>query len=313
MFDRFTDRARKVMGFARQEAQRFNQQYISTEHLLLGLVCERTGVAAQTLRNLHVTEDRLREEIARLVSDGPTMVTMGQLPFTPRMKRVMELASEEATKLRHNYIGTEHLLLGLIREPEGYAAIALRAVGLTDAIVRAEIMDLLHTPLDTSGDLGSPQTKSVAQTSSPCTAIDDHELFLAEASVIFDRYQQFTRTTAVFPGAGTTGFNSLAYLTFGLAGEAGESAEKMKKRYRLGGANAFLPGSVVVVDEKTGKEESFEEFRTALKKELSDCLWYVAALADHLGLPLSSVAQANVEKLQKRKVDGTLKGSGDNR
>ena len=109
MFDRFTDRARKVMGLARQEAQRLNHEYIGTEHILLGLVQEGSGVAANVLKNLDIDLRKVRQEVEKLVKTGPSMVTMGQLPFTPRAKKVLELALEEASNLGHNYIGTEPL------------------------------------------------------------------------------------------------------------------------------------------------------------------------------------------------------------
>ena len=126
MFDRFTDRARKVMGLARQEAQRFNHDYIGTEHVLLGLVQEGSGVAASVLKNLDIDLKKIRQEVEKLVSTGTTMVTMGQLPFTPRAKKVLELSLEVASNLGHTYIGTEHLLLGLIRESDGIAAQVLK-------------------------------------------------------------------------------------------------------------------------------------------------------------------------------------------
>jgi len=143
MFDRFTDRARKVMGLARQEAQRFNHDYIGTEHILLGLIQEGSGVAADVLKNLDVDPKRIRQEIEKLVSHGTTMVTMGQLPFTPRAKKVLELALEEASNLGHNYIGTEHLLLGLIREQEGIAAQVLQNLKVRLEDVREEVLELL--------------------------------------------------------------------------------------------------------------------------------------------------------------------------
>ncbi|HZV02206.1 MAG TPA: ATP-dependent Clp protease ATP-binding subunit, partial [Planctomycetota bacterium] len=143
MFDRFTDRARKVMGLARQEAQRFNHEYIGTEHILLGLIQEGSGVAANVLRNLDVDLDKIRREVEKIVQSGPSMVTMGQLPFTPRAKKVLELSVEEASNLGHNYIGTEHLLLGLIRENEGVAAQVLMNLGLKLEEVREEVLELL--------------------------------------------------------------------------------------------------------------------------------------------------------------------------
>jgi ATP-dependent Clp protease ATP-binding subunit ClpC len=143
MFDRFTERARKVMSLARQEAQRFNHDYIGTEHILLGLVQEGSGVAAQVLRNLEVEPRKIRIEVEKIVKNGTNMVTMGQLPFTPRAKKVLELALEEAQNLGHSYIGTEHLLLGLIRENEGIAAQVLLNLGTKLEEVREEVLELL--------------------------------------------------------------------------------------------------------------------------------------------------------------------------
>src|SRR4029453_1373128 len=143
MFDRFTDRARKVMGLARQEAQRLNHEYIGTEHILLGLVQEGSGVAANVLKNLDIDLKKIRQEVEKLVKAGPSMVTMGQLPFTPRAKKVLELALEEASNLGHTYIGTEHLLLGLIRENEGIAAQVLRNLKVKLEDVRDEVLELL--------------------------------------------------------------------------------------------------------------------------------------------------------------------------
>ena len=167
MFDRFTDRARKVMGLARQEAQRFNHQYIGTEHILLGLIQEGSGVAANVLRNLDVDPERIRQEVEKIVQDGPTMVTMGQLPFTPRAKKVLELASEEASNLRHNYIGTEHLLLGLIRENEGVAAQVLMNLGLKLEDVREEVLELLGADMSSSEATPGGTEKSSKKSKTP--------------------------------------------------------------------------------------------------------------------------------------------------
>ncbi|MHC4835006.1 MAG: ATP-dependent Clp protease ATP-binding subunit, partial [Planctomycetota bacterium] len=143
MFERFTDRARKVMALANQEAQRFNHEYIGTEHILLGLVKEGNGVGANVLRNLDVDVKKLRLEIEKLVKSGPDMVTMGKLPQTPRAKKVIEFAIEEARSLNHNYVGTEHILLGLLRESEGVAAQVLMNLGLKLEDVRQEVLNLL--------------------------------------------------------------------------------------------------------------------------------------------------------------------------
>ncbi len=144
MFDRFSDNARKVMGYSRQEADRFNHDYIGTEHILLGLIDEWSGVAADVLKNLDVDPQQIRRKVEKLLSDGTTMVTMGQLPFTSASKKVLELALEEASNLGHNYIGTEHLLLGLIREEEGIAAQVLQNNKVRLEDVREEVLELLH-------------------------------------------------------------------------------------------------------------------------------------------------------------------------
>ncbi len=143
MFDRFTDRAKKVMSFARQEAMKFNHEYIGTEHILLGLVQEGSGVAANVLKNMSIDLEKIRHEVEKIVKTGPSMVTMGQLPFTPRAKKVLELSMEEASQLSHNYIGTEHLLLGLIRENEGIAAQVLMNLGVKLDEVREEVLEFL--------------------------------------------------------------------------------------------------------------------------------------------------------------------------
>jgi ATP-dependent Clp protease ATP-binding subunit ClpC len=146
MFDRFTDRARKVMNLAKSEAQRLNHEYIGTEHILLGLVQEGSGVAANVLRNMGIDLKRIRAEIEKLVKGSSTMVPMGNLPFTPRAKKVLELSLEEASQLGHNYIGTEHLLLGLIKESEGIAARVLTNLGVKLEQVREEVLDFLGAP-----------------------------------------------------------------------------------------------------------------------------------------------------------------------
>src|SRR5271157_770387 len=143
MYERFTDRARKVMQLANQEAQRFNHEYIGTEHILLGLIKEGSGVAANVLKNLEVDLRKIRLEVEKLVQSGPDMVTMGKLPQTPRAKKVIEYSMEEARNLGHNYVGTEHILLGLVREQEGVAAQVLMNLGLKLEEVREEVLSLL--------------------------------------------------------------------------------------------------------------------------------------------------------------------------
>ncbi|HIN54101.1 MAG TPA: AAA family ATPase, partial [Planctomycetes bacterium] len=151
MYERFTDRARKVMQLANQEAQRFNHEYIGTEHVLLGLVKEGSGVAANVLKNLDVDLRKIRLEVEKLVQSGPEMVTMGKLPQTPRAKKVLEYSMEEARSLNHNYVGTEHILLGLLREQEGVAAQVLMNLGMKLEDVREEVLNLLGHGLE-NGD-----------------------------------------------------------------------------------------------------------------------------------------------------------------
>ncbi|MCS6977320.1 MAG: ATP-dependent Clp protease ATP-binding subunit [Gemmatales bacterium] len=151
MYEKFTDRARKVMQLANQEAQRFNHEYIGTEHILLGLVKEGSGVAANVLKNLDIDLRKIRLEVEKIVQSGPEMVTMGKLPQTPRAKKVIEYAIEEARNLNHNYVGTEHLLLGLLREQEGVAAQVLMNLGLKLEDVREEVLNLLgHNNMEPS-------------------------------------------------------------------------------------------------------------------------------------------------------------------
>ncbi|MDD3905968.1 MAG: ATP-dependent Clp protease ATP-binding subunit [Candidatus Omnitrophica bacterium] len=147
MFNRFTERARKVILLAKEEAKRFNHDYIGTEHILLGLVREGEGVAAAVLASFGLSSDKIRLEVEKLVQPGPTTVVSGDLPFTPKAKKVIELAMEEARSLGHNYIGTEHLLLGLIREGEGVASQVLVNLGLELGKVRDEVMNLLGSEI----------------------------------------------------------------------------------------------------------------------------------------------------------------------
>jgi len=144
MFDKFTDRARRVMQLARAEAVRLNHDYIGTEHILLGLIGEGSGVAANVLKNLGVELQRIRQEIEKLVHSGSaSSIPSGQIPFTPRAKKVLEFAVDEATSLGHNYIGTEHLLLGLLRETGGKAAQVLVNLNVRLNEVREEVLSLL--------------------------------------------------------------------------------------------------------------------------------------------------------------------------
>ena len=143
MFERFTDRSRKVMSLANQEAQRFNHEYIGTEHILLGLVKEGSGVASYVLKVLGCDLMKVRLEVEKLVKSGPETVAMGKLPSTPRAKKVIENAIEEARNLNHNYVGTEHLLLGLLRNRDDVAQRVLQSLDITEEKVREETLALL--------------------------------------------------------------------------------------------------------------------------------------------------------------------------
>lgn len=143
MFERFTDRARRVLVLAQEEARNLNHNYIGTEHMLLGLIHEGEGVAAKALKNLDVDVDEIRTAVEKIIGQGQQS-PVGHIPFTPRAKKIMELSLREALQLGHNYIGTEHILLGLIREGEGVGAQVLRETGLSDLNrVRKTILKLL--------------------------------------------------------------------------------------------------------------------------------------------------------------------------
>jgi hypothetical protein len=141
-FDRFTDRARNVLTFAQDEAQRFNHNWIGTEHLLLGLVREGEGLAARVLEGMGVDLAKVRTAVEFIIGRGDRPIT-GEVGLTPRAKRIIELAIDEARRLGHNYIGTEHLLLGIIREGEGIAAGVLESLGVNLDKARHEVIRVL--------------------------------------------------------------------------------------------------------------------------------------------------------------------------
>ena len=143
MSNRFTERAQRVILIAQEEAKRLNHDYVGTEHLLLGLIALGEGVAAQVVANLGVDLRRVRAEIEKIVGTGDNVMLLGEIPFTPRAKKVLELAVEEAQNMGHNYVGTEHLLLGLIREEEGVAARVMENIGVRLDVVREEVISLL--------------------------------------------------------------------------------------------------------------------------------------------------------------------------
>jgi ATP-dependent Clp protease ATP-binding subunit ClpC len=163
-FDRFTERARKVLTLAQEEAQRFNHNYIGTEHLLLGLVREGEGVAAKVLSNLGIELTKVRSAVEFIIGRGERQV-MGEIGLTPRAKKVIELAVDEARRLGHHYIGTEHLLLGLIREGEGIAAGVLESLGVNLEKVRSEVIKVLTQTGNAPhhGDRRSSKTPTIDQ------------------------------------------------------------------------------------------------------------------------------------------------------
>jgi ATP-dependent Clp protease ATP-binding subunit ClpC len=163
MFDRFTDRARKVMGLSRQEAVRLHHDCIGTEHMLLGLVSEGSGVGAAILRMLDIDLDGIPQKVEALVDSGTDMLTRGQLPFTVEAKKTLEGSLEEASELGHSFIGTEHLLLGLIGQEQGIAAQVLRDLGVKHIEAKRAVLELL-------GEYELPREPAVGQLDGASTA-----------------------------------------------------------------------------------------------------------------------------------------------
>ena len=143
MFERFTDRARRVVVLAQEEARMLNHNYIGTEHLLLGLIHEGNGVAATALESLGISLDAVRQQVEEIIGQGQ-QAPSGHIPFTPRAKKVLELSLREATQLGQDHIGTEHILLGLIREGDGVAAQVLVKLGADLNRVRQQVIQLVH-------------------------------------------------------------------------------------------------------------------------------------------------------------------------
>src|SRR4051794_10591324 len=178
MFDKFTNRAKQVIKLAKKEAQRLNHNYLGTEHVLLGLLKLGQGVAVNVLRNLNIDFETVRTEVEKLVGYGPEIQVYGDPALTGKVKKVLEYASEEAASLNHNYVGTEHLLLGLLRQTDGAAAQALENLNVDLKGVRKEVLKELETfnlqlppissalnmpPMGTGGILGGgskPQEKN---------------------------------------------------------------------------------------------------------------------------------------------------------
>src|SRR3990170_3230636 len=155
MFERFTDRARRVVVLAQEEARMLNHNYIGTEHILLGLIHEGEGVAAKALESLNISLEAVRQQVEEIIGQGQAAPT-GHIPFTPRAKKVLELSLREALQLGHNYIGTEHILLGLIREGEGVAAQVLK-LGADLNRVRQTVIQLLSGYTGEAGHSRMPE------------------------------------------------------------------------------------------------------------------------------------------------------------
>ena len=143
MFERFTDRSRRVVELAQEEARMLNHEYIGTEHILLGLIRENGGVAAQALESLGISEEPARQQVEEIVGRGETGPAREHLPFTPQGKQVLQLSLREAIALGHGYVGTEHILLGLIREDEGVATRVLNGLGVDPNRIRQQVIRLV--------------------------------------------------------------------------------------------------------------------------------------------------------------------------
>lgn len=141
-YSRFTDRVRNVMQLASQEAQRFNHEYVDSGHILLGLIKEGSGIGANCLKNFGVDLAHARREFEKISPTGPDMVTMGKLPHTPRVRKIIEYAIEEADSLKHSYVGTEHIALAILRDQEGIAFAMLMALGVDAAALKKELLFL---------------------------------------------------------------------------------------------------------------------------------------------------------------------------
>src|SRR5580765_5080592 len=159
-FDRFNDRAKRVLALAQDEAIRFNHNYIGTEHLLLGLVREGEGVAARVLDSLGVELSKVRTAVEFIIGRGDSTTSPSEITLSPRTKKVIELAIDEARKLGHSHVGTEHLLLGLVREGEGIAAGVLESLGVSLEKVRAQVIEVLKSSSGYSASGGKAQSKT---------------------------------------------------------------------------------------------------------------------------------------------------------
>lgn len=188
MFERFTEKAIKVIMLAQEEARRLGHNFVGTEQVLLGLIGEGTGVAAKTLKSMGVTLKDARAEVEKIIGRGSGFVAV-EIPFTPRAKRVLELSWDEARQLGHNYIGTEHLLLGLIREGEGVAARVLENLGVDLNKIRSNVVKMLGESKPqsvSSGSTTSSSSTSGGKTKTPSLDEFGRDLTLAAQELRLD-------------------------------------------------------------------------------------------------------------------------------
>jgi hypothetical protein len=179
MFERFTDRARRVVVLAQEEARMLNHNYIGTEHILLGLIQEGEGVAAQCLESLGISLEAVRAQVREIIGEGKSTPS-GHIPFTPRAKKVLELSLREALHLQHDYIGTEHILLGLIREGEGVAAQVLQKLGADHARTRQKVLEVL------SGQSGLGPTIETTEVAERLARVEEVERRAVDVAAEFE-------------------------------------------------------------------------------------------------------------------------------
>ena len=190
MFERFTERARQVVVLAQDEARTLKHNYIGTEHLLLGLLREEEGLASRVLESLDITIEEVRAQVMRIVGEGD-FVTLGQIPFTPRAKKVLELSLREALRIGHNYIGTEHILLGLLCEDEGVGARILADFDADAEKIRNQIMLMLSGQPSSPGVEDYPSSPPV-----PAALADEIKRLSAEKQAAIEE-QEFEKAAAL--------------------------------------------------------------------------------------------------------------------